>query len=138
MQYKIENETLIPAPLNFRTPEGATICNFSASPELMTRYGYTLTEAEAEAWRQAHPAPKPRPAVRTRCTKYELVTVLREHFAGLYYELRERYEADPELRFFWSSVTELDRDNADFFALAEKAGLTSTQIAEIFARLPEA
>jgi len=138
MQYKLENDTLFPAPRNFRTPEGATICNFSASPELMAAYGYTVTEAEAEAWRKAHPAPKPRPAVRTRCSKYELITVLREHFAGLYYELRERYEADPELRFFWASVTELDRDNSDFFALAEKAGFTPTQITEIFRWLPEA
>ena len=135
MQYKLENDQLLPAPRNFRTPEGATICNFSSSPELMTRYGYTVTEAEAEAWRKAHPAPEP--PVRTTCTKYELISVLRDHFPELLAELREAYATDEDLRFFWASVNDLDRENADFQAAAAKLGITSEQLDAIFAAVEE-
>lgn len=136
MQYKIENETLIPAPRNFRTPEGATICNFSSSPELMSAHGYTMTEAEAEAWRQAHPAPEPPP--RTTCTKYELITALREHFPALLAALRQAYAADAELQFYWNTVNDLDRENPDFQAAAEKLGITAEQLDAIFAAVGEA
>ena len=136
MQYKIENDTLLPAPRNFRTPEGATICNFSGSPELMARYGYTLTEAEAEAWRKAHPAPPPPP--RTTCTKYELITALRDHFPELLAELRQAYATDAELRFFWASVQDLDRGNADFQAAAAKLGISEATLDAIFAVIGEA
>ena len=135
MQYKIENETLIPAPLNFRTPEGATICNFSSSPELMAAYGYTVTEAEAESWRQAHPAPEPPP--RTVCTKYELITALREHFPALLTALRQAYSSDAELQFFWNSVNDLDRNNADFQAAAVKLGIDAATLDAIFAAIGE-
>lgn len=59
MQYKIENDQLIPAPVNYVTPDGKTICNFNLSVELMNQYGFTMTEEEAEEWRKAHPEPKP-------------------------------------------------------------------------------
>ena len=136
MQYKIENDTLLPAPLNFRTPEGATICNFSSSPELMARYGYTLTEEEAEAWRKEHPAPEPPP--RTSCTKYQLITVLRQKFPVLGAALRQAYEMDPELRYYWASVLDLDRENADFLAIAEKLGIDAGTLDAIFAAIGEA
>lgn len=58
MQYKIENDTLIPAPVNFKTPTG-WICNFNLNIEAMNANGYTLTEADAEEWREAHPEPEP-------------------------------------------------------------------------------
>ncbi len=73
----------------------------------MAAYGYTVTEAEAEAWRKAHPAPPPPP--RTVCTKYELITALRDHFPTLLAELRQAYAADPELQFYWNTVNNLDR-----------------------------
>ncbi|MBR0422944.1 MAG: hypothetical protein IJI85_10265 [Clostridia bacterium] len=136
MQYKIENETLIPAPVNFRTPEGATICNFSSSPELMAAHGYTLTEEEAEAWRKAHPAPEPPP--RTTCTKYELVAALREHFPELLAELRQAYATDAELQFFWNSVNDLDRNNADFGAICERLKIDAATLDAIFDVIPEA
>ena len=136
MQYKLENDQLTPAPVNFRTPEGATICNFSSSPELMTRYGWTMTEAEAEAWRKAHPAPEPPP--RTTCTKYELIRALREHFSDLLAELRQAYAADPDLQFFWNTVNDLDRENADFQAAAEKLGIDAATLDAIFAAIKEA
>ena len=136
MQYKIENETLIPAPLNFRTPEGATICNFNAAPELMTRYGYTVTEAEAEAWREAHPAPEP-PA-RTVCTKYELITALRERFPALLAALAKAHAADADLRFWWASVLDLDRNNPDFQAAAGRLGIDAATLDAVFAAIGEA
>ena len=136
MQYKIEKNTLIPAPRNYRTPEGRTICNFSSSPELMREYGYTVTEAEAEAWREAHPAPEP-PAWTT-CTKYELISALREHYPELFEALREQYVIDPELQFWWNTVNDLDRNNADFQAAAEKLGIDAATLDAIFGAIGEA
>ena len=136
MQYKIENETLIPAPRNFRTLEGATICNFSSSPELMTAHGYTVTEAEAEAWRKAHPAPAPPPP--STCTKYQLVTALREHFSELLAELRQAYATDAELQFWWNTVIDLDRNNADFGAICERLKIDAETLDAIFDVISEA
>lgn len=133
MQYKIENDQLIPAPVNFTTPDGRTICNFNLSPELMDRYGYTVTEAEAEEWRRQHPAPPP-PA-RTTCTKYELVSALQAHFPELLAELLQAYVESPSLQFFWNTVVELDRANADFQRFAQTLGISEAQIDAIFAAL---
>ena len=133
MQYKIENDELTAAPVNFVTPDGRTICNFNLSPELMDRYGYTVTEAEAEEWRRQHPAPPPPP--RTTCTKYELVSALSAHFPELLAQLRAAYAADPDLQFYWNSVVELDRANPDFLTFAEALGITSAQLDAIFAAL---
>lgn len=133
MQYKIENDELIPAPVNFTTPDGRTICNFNISVELMNQYGFTLTEEQAEAWRRQHPAPPP-PA-RTVCTKYELVETLSKHFPELLARLREAYAASTELQFFWNTVNDLDRSNADFQRLAQTLGISEAQIDAIFAAL---
>ena len=133
MQYKIENDELIPAPVNFTTPDGRTICNFNLAPELMDRYGFTVTEAEAEEWRRQHPAPEPPP--RTVCTKYELVNALQAHFPELLSELRQAYAKSPELQFYWASVIELDRENADFQRFAASLGISEAQIDAIFAAL---
>lgn len=132
MQYRIENDQLIPAPTNFRTPDGKWIINFNQSPELMTRYGFTLTEADAEEWRKAHPAPPP-PA-RTTCTKYELVRCLQTHFPWSIAKLRAAYDANTDLQFYWNSVVELDRNNVDFQAFADKLGITS-ELDEIFSKI---
>ena len=136
MQYKIENDTLLPAPATFTLPDGRTVSNFSSSPELMTAHGFTMTEEEAQEWRGAHITYRP-PVPRTTCTKYELVTVLRERFPELFEALREQYVIDPELQFWWNTVNDLDRDNADFAAAAEKLGVTSEQLDEIFAAVEE-
>ena len=136
MQYKIENDTLSPAPVTYTLPDGRTISNFSSSPELMTAYGYTVTEEEAEVWREAHPAPEPPP--RTTCTKYELVTVLRERFPELLTALREAYKADAELQFFWNSVNDLDRENADFGAICERLKIDAATLDAIFDVISEA
>ena len=136
MQYKIENEQLIPAPATLALPDGRTISNFSASPELMARHGYTVTEEEADIWRGAHITYRP-PTPRTTCTKYELVTVLRERFPELLAALRQAYASDPELQFWWNSVLALDRENADFQAAAVKLGITAEQLDAIFAAIGE-
>lgn len=135
MQYKIIDDQLVPAPVNFVTPDGRTICNFNLSPELMNEYGYTVTEADAEEWRRQHPAPPPPP--RTVCTKYELVNVLQAHFPELLAELRQAYAASPELQFYWNTVNDLDRANADFQRFAENLGITSEQLDAIFAALED-
>ncbi len=132
MQYKIENDQLIPAPLNFRTPDGRWIMNFNLSPELMTEYGFTMTEAEAEAWREQHPEPEP---VRTQCTKYELVTCLEKYFPELLASLRAAYAQSADLQFYWNSVLDLDRNNADFQSLVNSLGVTSEQLDEIFSKI---
>lgn len=60
MWYKVIDEKLVPPPVNFITPEGATICNFSLSPALMTKYGWSDWTPEEEAqWREEHPEPVP-------------------------------------------------------------------------------
>ena len=135
MQYRIDNNQLIPAPVNFTTPDGRTICNFNLSPELMDCYGYTVTEAEAEEWRRQHPAPEPPP--RTVCTKYELVSALSAHFPALLAELRQAYAASAELQFFWNTVNDLDRANADFQRFAQTLGISEAQIDAIFAAIGE-
>ena len=132
MQYKIDNDTLIPAPLNFRTPDGRWIMNFNLSPELMTEYGFTMKEEDAEAWREQHPEPEP---VRTQCTKYELVTCLHTHFPELLESLRQAYAQSPDLQFYWNSVLDLDRNNADFLNLAQTLGVTPEQLDAIFAKI---
>ena len=99
----------------------------------MDRYGYTVTEAEAEEWRKEHPAPPPPP--RTVCTKYELVNALSTHFPELLAELRQAYAASPELQFFWNTVNDLDRENADFQRFAQTLGISEAQIDAIFAAL---
>ena len=131
MQYRIEHDTLIPAPVNFRTADG-WICNFHLNVDAMNRYGYTLTEAEAEEWRQAHPVTPP---ARITCTKYELVTCLQDHFPELLESLREAYAQSAELQFYWNSVLDLDRNNADFQNLVQKLGVTSEQIDAIFSKI---
>jgi len=133
MQYKIENDTLIPAPVNFRTPDGKWIINFNQSPALMNRYGFTLTEADAEEWRKAHPAPPP-PA-RTTCTKYELVTCLQTHFPELLARLREAYTENSDLQFYWNAIIELDRENSDFQAITDKLGISESELDEIFSKI---
>ena len=134
MQYKIENDKLIPAPLNFVTPDGGTIINFPLDVAAMNRYGYTVTEAEATEWRKEHPVIPP---ARTTCTKYELVTCLRTCFPELLASLRTAYANSQDLQFWWNSVLDLDRDNADFRQTVAALGITEAQLDAIFAKIGE-
>lgn len=136
MQYKIENDQLIPAPVNFVTPDGRTICNFNLSVKFMNQYGYTVTEEEAEEWRKEHPEPPAPPAPpRTTCTKYELVRVLREEYPEEFESLRQAYASNADVQFYWNTVNELDRNNQDFLTLVTSLGFTEEQIDEVFSKL---
>ena len=130
MWLKEENGQLIPPPINYRTPE-ETIFNFYKSPEQMQKYGWReWTKEEYDAWYQAHPAP-----ARTQCTKYELVTCLQKYFPELLTNLRAAYAQSADLQFYWNSVLDLDRNNADFQSLVSCLGITSEQLDEIFAKI---
>ena len=133
MWLKEQDKRLIPAPVNFRTPDGVTVCNFNLNPDAMARYGWRdWTEAEIEAWRQAHPVPV---IPRTQCTRYELVQCLQEYFPELLANLRAAYAQSAELQFYWNSVLDLDRNNADFQSLVSSLGVTSEQLDAIFAKI---
>ena len=132
MWLKEENNKLIPPPVNYQTETG-WIMNFYKSPEQMQKYGWRdWTDAEVEAWKQAHPDPV---IPRTTCTKYELVTCLENHFPELLSSLREAYAQSAELQFYWNSVLDLDRNNADFRNMVNSLGVTSEQLDAIFAKI---
>ena len=133
MWLKEQDNQLIPAPVNFRTPDGVTICNFHLNPDAMIRYGWRdWTDAEYEEWKQAHPDPV---ILRTMCTKYELVTCLEKYFPELLASLRAAYAQSADLQFYWNSVLDLDRNNADFQSLVNSLGVTSEQLDAIFAKI---
>ena len=130
MWLKEQDNQLIPPPVNFRTPTG-WIMNFNQSPEQMQKYGWRdWTEAEIAEWKRAHPDP-----ARTQCTKYELVTCLQNHFPELLASLRQAYAQSSDLQFYWNSVLDLDRNNADFQGLAFNLGITTDQLDAIFAKI---
>ena len=133
MWLKEQDNQLIPPPVNFRTPEGVTICNFNLNPDAMIRYGWrNWTDEEYAEWKREHPDPV---IPRTMCTKYELVTCLQNHFPELLASLREAYAQSSDLQFYWNSVLDLDRNNADFQTLAFNLGITTDQLDSIFAKI---
>ena len=130
MWLKEQNNQLIPPPVNFYTGE-RWIMNFNQSPDAITEYGWReWTKAEYDAWHQAHPAP-----ARTTCTKYELVKCLQTCFPELLASLREAYAQSADLQFYWNSVLDLDRNNADFQSLVSGLGITTAQLDAIFAKI---
>ena len=132
MWLKEENGKLIPPPVNYQTADG-WIMNFYKNPEAMIRYGWReWTREEYDAWYQAHPAPV---IPRTQCTKYELVKCLQEHFPELLQTLKDNYAVTPNLQFYWNSVLDLDRNNADFQAMTQSLGVTAEQLDAIFAKI---
>ena len=132
MWLKEENNRLIPPPVNYRT-ETSWIMNFYKNPEAMTAHGWRdWTREEYDAWYREHPAPV---IPRTQCTKYELVTCLHTHFPELLESLRQAYAQSPDLQFYWNSVLDLDRNNADFLNLAQTLGVTAEQLDAIFAKI---
>lgn len=133
MWLKEQDGQLIPAPVNFRTPGGATIFNFNLNPDAMTEYGWRdWTEEEIAEWKRQHPDPV---IPKTMCTKYELVTCLQKYFPELLANLRTAYAQSPDLQFYWNSVLDLDRNNADFRNLVQNLGVTSEQLDEIFSKI---
>ena len=132
MWLKEENDRLIPPPVNYRTETG-WIMNFYKNPDAMTRYGWReWTREEYDEWYREHPAPV---IPRTQCTKYELVRCLQENFPELLASLRQAYAQSADLQFYWNSVLDLDRNNADFQNLAQTLGVSSEQLDEIFSKI---
>ena len=74
-------------------------------------------------------------AARTRCTKYQLVQCLTEHFPDLLATLRAAYAQNADLQFYWNSVLDLDRNNADFQAAIQALGITEEQLTAVFAKI---
>lgn len=75
--------------------------------------------------------------VRTVCTKYQLVCVLRERHSELLDRLRSAYAESCDLQFFWNTVQDLDRTNDDFRSAQESIGITDDEVSEIFSEVDE-
>ena len=88
-----------------------------------------------EEWAAKEAARRTVKTARTQCTKYELVTCLQNHFPELLASLREAYAQSSDLQFYWNSVLDLDRNNADFVNLAQTLGVTSEQLDAIFSKI---
>ena len=88
-----------------------------------------------EEWAAKEAARRTAKTARTQCTKYELVTCLQNHFPELLASLRQAYAQSANLQFYWNSVLDLDRNNADFQNLANSLGITSEQLDAIFAKI---
>ena len=88
-----------------------------------------------EEWAAKEAARRTAKAARTQCTKYELVTCLQNHFPELLTSLRQAYAQSAELQFYWNSVLDLDRNNADFQNLVNSLGVTDAQLDAIFAKI---
>lgn len=132
MWLKEENDRLIPPPVNYRTETG-WIMNFYKDADAMTAHGWReWTREEYDAWYREHHEPV---IVRTQCTKYALVTCLQTNFPELLARFREAYAQSAVLQFYWNSVLDLDRNNADFQNLVQSLGVTSEQLDEIFSKI---
>ena len=88
-----------------------------------------------EEWAAKEAARRTTKTTRTQCTKYELVTCLQNHFPELLASLREAYAQSADLQFYWNSVLDLDRNNADFQNLVQILGVTTEQLDAIFAKI---
>ena len=126
MQYKIENDQLIPAPLNYLAPTG-WIMNFNHSPELMTQYGFTLTEADAEEWRRQHPAPPP--PEQTIFTKLSIRRAMRE--LGIEAKLDALLNASAQFRADWTDAQDIDLADPVLIAALQAGTVTAEEIADI-------
>lgn len=127
MQYRIENDTLIQAPVNFRTPDGKWIMNFNLSPELMDIYGFTMKEEDAEEWRQQHPQPEP-PA-RTVFTKLSIRRAMRE--LGIEAKLDALLNVSAQFRADWQDAQNIDLSDPVLLAALESGTVTAEEIADI-------
>lgn len=75
--------------------------------------------------------PEPLP-VRTTCTKYQLVCVLEANHQDMLLRLRNAYNQNEDLRFYWNTVQDLDRTNEDFKLAQQQLGMTDEEVESIF------
>lgn len=127
MQYRIENDTLIQAPVNFRTPDGKWIMNFNLSPELMDIYGFTMKEEDAEEWRQQHPEPEP--PDRTIYSKLAIRRAMRE--LGIEAKLDALLNVSAQFRADWQDAQNIDLSDPVLLAALESGTVTAEEIADI-------
>lgn len=127
MQYKIENDQLIPAPVNFRTPAGQWIMGFNLSPAKMNEYGFTMTEADAEEWRRQHP--QPAPPEQTIFTKLSIRRAMRE--LGIEEKLDNLLNTSAQFKADWTDAQEIDLADPVLIVALQDGSITSEEIAQI-------
>ena len=127
MQYRIEHHTLIPAPRNFKTPDGKWIINFNTSPELMDLYGFDVKESEAEEWRRQHPAPPP--PEQTVFTKLAIRRAMRQ--LEIESKLDALLNASAQFRADWTDAQEIDLADPVLIAALSAGSITEAEIARI-------
>ena len=88
-----------------------------------------------DEWEYADP-PATAEAPVTVCTRYEFVNALKT--LGMYDALFAAYQGSPELQFYWSTVNELDRDNADFQRFAAVLEADDATVDAVFAAVAAA
>jgi len=98
---------------------------------------FTWDVASQHHWIKEYvpPVPTPEPLPRTTCTKYELIGCLSEFYPGLLETLRAAYEESADLRFYWNTVIQLDRNNADFKVAVGLLDIDDDTLDEIFAKI---
>ncbi|MCQ2378892.1 MAG: hypothetical protein MJ016_06760 [Victivallaceae bacterium] len=77
-------------------------------------------------------APDPASEAPATCSRYQLVKILETRHPELLARFRSEYERNENLRFFWNTVNELDRNNADFRAVQAQLGIDDATVAGIF------
>lgn len=93
-----------------------------------------LTSDEA-ARRRAERIAEANAHLPTICTRYEFINALQE--LGLYDQLFAAWQASPELQFYWGSVNNLDRADANFQRLAATLNASEEQLDSIFRKIKE-
>lgn len=96
-----------------------------------------LTPADESRRRMAERIAEAAAHLPTTCTKYEFVNALAALDPALLENVRAAYAANTDLQFFWNTVQELDRDNADFQRFAALLDATDAQLDEIFRKVKE-
>lgn len=96
-----------------------------------------LTPADESRRRMAERIAEAAAHLPTTCTKYEFVNALAALDPALLEAVRAAYAANTDLQFFWNTVQELDRNNADFQRFAASLRATEEQLDEIFRKVKE-
>lgn len=65
------------------------------------------------------------PNIRT-FTPYEAISAMK--VAGMYEWARNLFETNPDVQIYWSSIQQIDLDNADFISFCHDLGVTDEQI----------
>ena len=68
----------------------------------------------------------------TVCTKYQLVSVIKEQYPELYTKLYDAYCSNEQLKFYWNTVQELNMENEDFKNFVSTLEIPMELVEEIF------